>query len=256
MMFASAAPPSLGAGKQAQAPGRPDGARAVAVLQPYLFPYLGTFQLARRVSRFVFFDDVAFIKKGYIHRNALLVEGCAHRVTAPVRDASQNRAIAEHEYVGDWAPFLALLARAYADAPFFGPVQALVRGVVLHADENVARKNARSMAAVFDYLGLPFDHGFSSRHGLPPTLRGSDRVRAVCRLEGAGMYVNPGGGRSLYDAADFGRDGLSLRFCTMRDVRYAQRAAAFVPNLSIIDVLMHCAPREVAALLEACDLSP
>lgn len=70
------------------------------------------------------------------------------------------------------------------------------------------------------------------------------------------MYVNPAGGRSLYDAADFECQGLSLRFCSMRDVRYAQRAATFVPNLSIIDVLMHCAPRRVAALLDECDLLP
>lgn len=228
----------------------------MAVLQPYLFPYLGSFQLARQVDRFVFFDDVAFIKKGYIHRNSLLLDGRAQAFTAPVRQASQNRRIAEHDYVGDWQPLLALLRRAYAAAPFFTPVNELVRQVLLDADQNVARKNARSMAAVFGYLALPFDHGFASRHALPADLRGSARVRALCRAEGARSYVNPAGGRALYDAADFARDGLALRFCTMRPLGYAQRAPAFVPNLSIIDVLMHCPPAQVVELLDACDLLP
>lgn len=227
----------------------------VAVLQPYLFPYLGTFQLASQVERFVFFDDVAFIKKGYIHRNAILLDGQAHAFTAPVKNASQNRTIAQHEYVGEWQPLLALLRRAYARAPHFEPVFAFVQQVLLDADENVARKNARSMAAVFDYLGLPFDHGFSSTHALSPEWRGSARVRAVCRAEGAATYVNPAGGRALYDPADFSGDGLALRFCAMRTgLRYPQPGPAFVPNLSMIDVLMHCPPSQVAGLLGDCDL--
>lgn len=228
--------------------------RTVAVLQPYLFPYLGTFQLARRVDRFVFFDDVAFIKKGYIHRNAVLLNGQAHAFTAPVKNASQNRTIVQHDYVGDWQPLLALLRRAYAGAPFFEPVHDLAQRVLLHPDENVARKNARSMAAVFDYLGLPFDHGFSSPRMLPPDLRASARVRAVCRAEGAGTYVNPAGGRALYEAADFARDGMALRFCSMRPLRYPQPTEPFVPHLTMLDVLMHCPPAQVVALLDACDL--
>lgn len=230
--------------------------RSVAVLQPYLFPYLGTFQLARQVERFVFFDDVAFIKKGYIHRNAVLLDGQAHAFTAPVKNASQNRSIALHEYVGDWQPLLALLQRAYATAPHFEPVFEMAQQVLLDPDENVARKNARSMAAVFAYLGLPFDHGFSSRHALPAELRASARVRAVCQAEGAATYVNPAGGRALYDAADFQRDGLALRFCSMRPgVSYPQPGGAFVPHLSMLDVLMHCPPAQVAELLDACDLA-
>jgi WbqC-like protein family len=228
--------------------------RRVAVMQPYLFPYLGTFQLARHVDRYVFFDDVAFIKKGYIHRNAVLLDGQAHAFTAPVRQASQNRSIAEHDYLGDWQPLLALLQRAYAKAPQFDAVFALVQRVLLQGPVNVARMNAHAMAAVFGYLNLPFDHGFASAHALPPDLRASARVRAVCRAEGATTYINPAGGRALYDAADFERDGLLLRFCSMRPLQYVQRASAFVPNLSMLDVLMQCPPAQVVELLDACDV--
>jgi hypothetical protein len=228
--------------------------RRVAVLQPYLFPYLCTFQLARQVDRFVCFDDVAFIKKGYIHRNSVLLNGEAHAFTAPVKNVSQNRTIVEHDYVGEWQPLLALLQRAYSKAPYFEPVFEFVQRVLLDADENVARKNAHSMAAVFEYLGLPFDFGFSSAHALPPELRASARVRAVCQAEGATTYINPTGGRDLYDAADFERDGMVLRFCAMRPVLYRQASATFVPYLSMLDVLMNCSREQVVELLDACDL--
>ena len=173
-----------------------------------------------------------------------------------MRHASQNRSIAEHEYVGDWQPLLALLQRAYARAPQFEPVFALVRQVLLEGPLNVARLNAHAMAAVMRYLGLPFDHGFASAHALPPELRASARVRALCRAEGAATYVNPAGGRAMYDAADFAADGLNLRFCTMQPLQYAQAAPAFVPNLSMLDVLMHCPKPQVLQLLDACELLP
>jgi len=34
----------------------------LAVMQPYLFPYLGYFQLVHAADTFVFYDDVNFIK--------------------------------------------------------------------------------------------------------------------------------------------------------------------------------------------------
>ena len=40
----------------------------LAIMQPYFFPYLGYFQLLRAVDKFVIYDDVNFIKRGWIHR--------------------------------------------------------------------------------------------------------------------------------------------------------------------------------------------
>lgn len=43
-----------------------------AIMQPYLFPYLGYFQLIRSVDTFVVYDDVQYIKGGRINRNHIL----------------------------------------------------------------------------------------------------------------------------------------------------------------------------------------
>ena len=47
----------------------------VAIMQPYVFPYLGYYQLLHAADRFVLFDDVNFIKKGWINRNRILLNG-------------------------------------------------------------------------------------------------------------------------------------------------------------------------------------
>jgi hypothetical protein len=225
------------------------GARpAIAVMQPYFFPYLGTYQLAAAVDEFVFFDDVAFIKKGYIHRNALLLDGSAHPFSVPVRGVSQNRTIREHEYAGDWRGFLALVASAYRKAPHFDAAMPLVESIALDPDENVARKNALTLQRVFDHVGIERRWSFSSETPAP-TLRGQDRILDLCRLRGARTYVNAAGGRALYAPAAFEDAGIELRFLRTLPHAYPQRSADFVTNLSMIDLLMHCTTAEIAALL-------
>ncbi len=219
--------------------------RRVAVMQPYFFPYLGTFQLAQAVDAFVFFDDVAFIKKGYIHRNALLGPSGPQPFTIPVRDASQNRAIGEHAYAGEWKPFLATLRQLYGRAPMFDAVYPLVESVALDPEENVARKNALGFMRVFEYLGIQREWRFASRHALPDELRAQQRILALCEREGATTYVNAAGGRALYEPQAFSGAGVELRFLASEARAYDQGREPFVPNLSMIDLLMHCEPSAV-----------
>lgn len=228
----------------------------IAVMQPYFFPYVGTYQLAQAVDEFVFFDDVNFIKKGYIHRNAVLLDGQAHPFTVPVQDASQNRPICDHHYTGDWQPFLNLLHRAYRRAPCFDAGYALVEAVAKHGDDNVARKNALSFVRVFEYLGLEKTWSVASAHALPTEIRGPRRILALCRALGATAYVNASGGRTLYEAGDFEREGVDLRFLASQTDAYPQLGHAFVPNLSMIDLLMHLRPAEVTARLMQFRLDP
>lgn len=226
----------------------------VAVMQPYFFPYLGYYQLARAADRFVFLDDVGFIKQGYINRNSILLNGQAHRFSLPVQGISSFRHINEHRYTGDWAPLLALLAQAYRKAPHYQSGMALVEAVVRHADENVARKNARSITQVFEYLGLPLHHAFAADTPNPgEPLRGQERVLALCAQHQAGTYLNAPGGRELYGHAAFEARGITLRFLRTLPHGYPQMAPDWTPNLSMIDLLMHCAPAQIVALLGCCE---
>ena len=65
-------------------------AKKIAIMQPYFFPYIGYFQLINAVDIFVFYDDVNFIKKGWVNRNNVLVNGQAKLITVPLEGASQN----------------------------------------------------------------------------------------------------------------------------------------------------------------------
>jgi hypothetical protein len=68
------------------------------------------------------------------------------------------------------------------------------------------------------------------------------------------VYINPVTGRALYDLDSFAKAGILLKFLSTRDVSYNQPLASdFVPNLSVIDILMF--NDDFGALLSEFDLT-
>ena len=67
----------------------------LAIMQPYLFPYIGYFQLIHAADLFVLYDDVNFRKQSWINRNKILLNGKDHTFTIPCRGVSSNKLINE-----------------------------------------------------------------------------------------------------------------------------------------------------------------
>jgi WbqC-like protein family len=226
----------------------------LAIMQPYVFPYLGYYQLLHAADRFVLFDDVNFIKKGWINRNRILLNGEPHTFTIPVRDMSQNRTIKDHAISDEegWrTKLLANLTHAYSKAPMFGEVFPVLERMFTEAEGSIASLAERSIRYVAERAGLTASIHRASDLALDQALKAQERILALCAHHGAERYINPANGAELYDEARFARSGIELRFLRMdNDLSYPQVGSkAHVPALSAIDALMHRTPEEIAALL-------
>lgn len=225
-----------------------------AIMQPYFFPYIGYYQLAYEVEKFVFLDDVTFIKQGYINRNSILLNGKRHEFSIPVSKISSFRTIHDHLYLGEYSKFLKLIEQAYRKAPFYSTVMPILESVVLDSDNNVSRKNANSIIAVFDYLGIKRNFLFSSEVGCEIDLKGQDRVLVLCKTLEIKKYRNSIGGQSLYSQEVFSESGIELKFIQSDIKPYLQGKHEFISHLSIIDVLMYCDKQSIKKMLEAYEL--
>ncbi|HRL93830.1 MAG TPA: WbqC family protein [Pseudomonas sp.] len=211
-----------------------------AIMQPYFFPYIGYYQLAYAVQKFVFLDDVAFIKQGYINRNSILLGGRSHEFSLPVAKASSFRAINDHRYIKEYSKFFKMLEQNYRKAPYFNAAMQLVESVMNEEEDNVSVKNAHSIKAVFSYLDIDRDFLFSSELPRREGLKGQGRILDLCdRLE-LTEYINSIGGQALYSKDDFSAVGVELHFLKSQPRPYMQGSNEFIPNLSMIDVLMYC----------------
>lgn len=231
----------------------------LAIMQPYLFPYLGYFQLIHAADKFVFYDDVNFIKNGWINRNRLLLGGKPHYFTVPLSDASPFDAIDDirFEAPGErWKRKMrATFEQAYAQAAHRDEGLKLLDAVLAADTESIADLARDSVLRVMEHVGLEREMVSTSRGYSNDDLRGPERVIDICRQEGATTYMNLPGGRALYDPAAFVAAGIDLRFIDSRFPPYKQGSRDFVPGLSILDAVMHCPTVEVRGMVDQYALS-
>jgi hypothetical protein len=232
---------------------------AAAVMQPYFFPNLAYFQLAAAVDDFCFYDDVNFIKGGWINRNRILQSGRPIPFTIPLANASPNVPICETMTCGIARmrdKFHRSLKQAYGRLPRFPKVSEMVMSQLPETEERISDIASGSVRVVFEYLGG--GPRFVTASEFAPETRELNRVSRLVALTQkmrAQHYINAIGGRDLYEKVDFEEHGIRLSFLQTRLPEYVQSGTAnFVPHLSMIDVLMHNDPDDVRSLLNEWDL--
>ena len=228
----------------------------LAIMQPYLFPYVGYIQLVGAVDKFVFYDDVAFIKNGWINRNRLIFSGEPRYFTVPLLEASSFRKISEVgvQAGGSWRrKILESMRQSYSNMPHFPQVFDLVAAVIEAPGIGIGEMAKRSVVSVAQYLNLAAEFVWSSSEYRNEALRGSARVLDICEREGADEYYNLPGGRELYDSDRFAAHGVRVRFVEPHAVGHFRGADGNLVALSIIDVLMRIGASETARALTSMD---
>lgn len=228
--------------------------KKVGVMQPYLFPYLGYFQLMKSVDEYVIFDDVQFIKRGWINRNNILLDNRKFLVTIALDAPSSNKLINETYIQDDFTKFLKTISTAYARAPYKESVMSLLEKICSYSDKNVARFVGNSLQEMVNYLGLDTKLIYSSEIEQDKSLHAQNKIIAICETLGATEYHNSIGGQELYDRDVFASHDMELKFVKPNLPEYKQLGAEFVPGLSILDVLMFNSVEETSRMLDDYEL--
>jgi len=223
------------------------------VMQPYFFPYIGYWQLINAVDAFLIYDDVNFIKNGWINRNNILLGGAKHLITLPLDSASpfdliKNTKITDNLKVKE--KLLKTITAAYVKAPYYKDIMPIIEKTVLHPDNNISNAITYSIMAVADYLDIKTEIILSSDLKKDDELRAQDKIINIVKALGGDTYINAIGGQDLYNKDDFKNNGIELYFLKTGPVQYEQFKNEFVPNLSIIDVLMFNPVEKIQKMLD------
>jgi hypothetical protein len=215
----------------------------IAVMQPYFFPYVGYFQLIEAVDYFVVFDDVNYIKGGWINKNRILHNGNIESITLPVQKASQNRKINAHLRTNNnkaLAKIKKQIQLAYCKAPNFNSIFPIVCKIIDYPEENLATYLTYALTEIAGYMGMNTKFIFSSelsRH--EDWDNAEERIIDITKKLGGTEYFNLPGGKDLYDKNRFAEQNVKLSFITPELKKYSQlKVSAFIPGLSVIDCLM------------------
>lgn len=221
-----------------------------------MFPYIGYYQLINSVEKFIILDDVNFIKKGWINRNYILVNGERHLFTAPLVNASQNKIIAECELTeGQWkTKLLKTIEFSYRKAPYFKQVYDLIQDSILYPKTNLSDWLTYQIKNVCDFLKIRTQISNSKELYQNTYLQGQERLIDICKIEKATQYINTVGGVELYGKDSFMDSSIHLNFLRTKDILYKQFTDAFIPYLSIIDIMMFNSKVDISRFLNEYEL--
>lgn len=219
-------------------------------MQPYLFPYIGYFQLIHAVDAFVVYDDVNYIKSGWINRNYILNKDKKHLITLNLKESSPNKLICQILIGDNHSKILKTIKQNYSKAPQFQVVFPIIEDIFKQKEENLARFISYSLHKICSYIGLKPNWHISSELKKNNALRGENKVIAICKELGAAQYINATGGKKIYNQQTFATSGIKLSFIQPIPISYQQFNNPYVSNLSIIDIMMFNDQKQCIKLLK------
>jgi len=214
----------------------------IAIMQPYLFPYIGYFQLMKAVDTFVVYDNIQYTKKGWINRNRILANGKVENIYLPLKKDHYYLNVNDRCLSDTWSKNRKRLqnkiTECYRKAPQFMDVYSVIEKCLSFEEHNLFFFLLHSLHVLKDYLNINTPFVISSTINIDHGLKHEDKVIAICKALGATHYLNPSGGMELYNKNHFEKAGVQLNFINTESIQYAQFSNEFVPLLSIIDVMM------------------
>ena len=233
----------------------------IGIMQPYFLPYIGYFQLINAVDKFIVYDDVNYIKQGWINKNNFLSNNAASTFIIPLDSPSSFVKIRDTKINSKQFDFwkvkiLKTLKQNYKRAPYFDECFDLFSDIINVESFNmsISKLNYLSLIKISNYLEINTEIIESSIKYNNSNLKSKDRIIDICLKENASVYINPIGGIDLYNKIDFNELGIDLFFIKTDKINYNQFNDNFISSLSIIDVLMFNSADEIKKMLDNYEL--
>lgn len=217
--------------------------------QPYLFPYIGYWQLMNRVDIYIIADNLQYIKGGYINRNYILKDGKSHMFTQQVLGVHLGMLINEIEVGNNAEKILRSFFHAYNKAPYFKEVFPMIEEIFLNDEKNLAKYVGYSIERIARYLDMDTKFIYDSDLCIDTSLSAQCSIIERCKKLNVDYYINAIGGQALYNKEDFLKEDIVLNFLKPEEIEYRQFKNKFIPNLSIVDVMMFNSKDEIKEML-------
>jgi GNAT superfamily N-acetyltransferase len=219
----------------------PGRAKIVAIHQPNYFPWPGYFNKMLGCDDFVFLDDALTSNNSFINRNRIKQHGAELWLTVPCRQHLSDP-INQVGYADNKWPskHLKTIQQYYSKAPYFNDYFPTLRDILQSPPPKLAALNIKLIQQVADWLDIRCAVHLSSALGAAGS---SDErlVDLVQRLHGD-VYLSGKGGANYQSEDTFRQRNIRLVYHSFRPPTYPQLGGAFIPGLSILDLLFNCGP--------------
>ena len=228
----------------------------LGIMQPYFFPYLGYFSLIKYVDKWIIFDTVQYIRKGWINRNRIIdPKGGWQYIIIPIRTTSRDTLIKDAYISGNqnWRESLRGKLTVYKKrAPYYNDVMKLIDEVIVKDINKISKLNEVALEKVCNYLDINFSYEVFSQMNLEieNATDPGEWALNISKAMKAKVYTNLIGGKAIFGKQKFEKENIKLEFLNINIEPYNQGGKNFEHGLSIIDVLMFNSKERVNEFLD------
>lgn len=216
------------------------GTKVLTAHQPMFMPWLGLFAKITQADLFCIFDEVPFERHGFGNRNRIKTQHGVQWLTVPVL-LDDHLGVPMHQIRiadGNWRrKHLRAIELAYAKAAHFEPVFNAIQAIYVQDHRTLAGLNEALLRFFLAALEIQVPMVRASDHGFMGAK--SDLVLDMCRKLGATEFIFGQLGHDYADLRAFDSAGMKVRFQDYKHPAYGQLHGEFVPNLSVLDLLMN-----------------
>lgn len=183
----------------------------IAIMQPYYYPYVGYFELIKAVDKFVFLNNVQYIRRGWINRNRIRWTNNWKYLTVPISKCSHTTLIQDVTISGNnWKyDHLNSLMCVYTKTCILANHPSFQFMANINTN-NLCQMLMDTIINTSKYLGITTE--FLDSRDFPSSRNKQHRLIDICKQLNADTYVNATGGVDLYDKTDFEAENIKLEF--------------------------------------------
>jgi WbqC-like protein family len=221
----------------------------LAAHQPQYLPWLGYFDKMDQADLFVLLDTVQYKKNEWQNRNRIRTCDGWQWLTVPVhyRYPMSLREVQVDDASSWRRKHRETLRQVYARAPHRDAVLPPLEALLDLPTASLADLNTRGIRILAEMLGVRTPIVVAST--LPGVAEGKDdRLIDLCRRLKCTEYLAGAGGFGYMNLEALRRSGITVVFQEFLHPVYTQAFPGFEPNLSAVDLLMHCGPGSAAML--------
>ena len=225
----------------------------VTIHQPNYFPYPGFFHKLTLADIFVVLDDVQY-QYDHTNRNKIITrDGNWTRIIIPTKREHKFSPINQVEIDNklNWREAnREKIFESYTDAPFFNLYRNYLDDLYKQKWDMLFEINFETIKKVLEWLGIKITLVRSSELNISDTA--TERLVKICKATGADAYVSGLGGKQYLNEKLFSDNKISLEYQNYATVTYPQHLSnKFVPNLSILDLLMNVGPKSLQLIKDS-----
>jgi len=220
-----------------------NGSKRIAIIQSAYVPWRGFFDMIANCDEYVILDGAQFVKRHWHNRNVVKSRQGPIWLTIPVKSKSRFFQPIDTVTVAtpNWADkHWETIFSNYSRAPNFKHYSSWLHGLYRKAGhcELLSDINEFFIREISGLLGIPTHITRDSDY--QPTGQKSDRLIDICLKAGATHYLSGPSASSYLEEDKFAHNGIDVEWMNYQGYPpYNQLWGEFVPNVSIIDLLLN-----------------